>query len=344
LFANLRLENLPEYIFRSFLILGIAYLFSGIILFAAKRSNTARLPGADKPAIMPFLGFIETSIILGGVFLLFSTFVLIQFRYLFFGQANITLQGFTYSEYARKGFGELVAVAVFSMLLIKSLSAISKRDTQNKIRAFTGLTIGLVTLVLIILVSAFQRLYLYESAYGFSRSRTYAHVFILWLGILLLALVVMEIFHHQRSFANIALAVLLGFTVTLNLLNVDGFIVRNNINRAVQGELLDASYLSTLSTDSIPELASDFSSGKFSPKIHESLGATLACSQQIINNVPSTQMNWQSFHLSNWVVEREIQKIQQELKTFQVLEKDGQTFVKNPDGTEYPCTINKALD
>jgi hypothetical protein len=344
LFASLRLENLPEYILRGFLILGIAYLFMGITLYAAKRSNTARLSGTEKPVIMPFLGFIETSIILIGVLLLFSVFVLIQFKYLFLGQANITLQGFTYSEYARKGFGELVAVAVFSMLLIKSLSTMSKCDTQNKTRAFTGLTISLVTLVLIILVSAYQRLYLYESAYGFSRSRTYAHVFILWLGVLMLAVVIMEIIHQQRSFANITLAVVLGFTVSLNMLNVDSFIVRNNINRTVQGELLDISYLSSLSTDAIPELASDFSSGKFSPKIHEGLGAALACSQQRTNNVPMNQMNWQSFHLSNWVAERELQKIQEELKTFQALEKDGQTFVKSPNGTEYQCQGYSVLD
>ena len=280
--ANLRLENLPEYIFRGVLILLVGYFFSGVILYAAKRSTSLSLIGKEKPIIPPFLGFTETSIILGGVLALFSAFVLIQVEYFFFGQANITQQGFTYSEYARRGFGELVAVAVFCIALIKGLSEISRIETTTKRKVFTGFTIGLVALVLVILASAFQRLYLYETAYGFSRSRAYAHVFIIWLGILLVSLVIMEIIHRQRAFANVALFVLLGFAVSLNLLNVDKFIARNNINRAVQGEQLDILYLSTLSSDAIPALVNSFSSDTFLPKIHEGIGASLVCYQEYI--------------------------------------------------------------
>ena len=130
--ANLKLENLPEYIFRGVLILLVGYFFSGVILYAAKRSSSLTLIGKEKPIIPPFLGFTETSIILGGVIALFSAFVLIQVEYFFFGQANITQQGFTYSEYARRGFGELVAVAVFCIALIKGLSEISRIDITNE--------------------------------------------------------------------------------------------------------------------------------------------------------------------------------------------------------------------
>ena len=337
LIANLKLENLPEYLLRGFLILIIAYFFSGIILYAAKRSNKTRLLGVDKPILAPFLGFTEIFIILGGVLLLFSAFVLVQFEYFFFGQANITFQGFTYSEYARRGFGELVAVAVFSIVLLKGLSAISKCETVRKIRVFTGLTIGLVTLVMIILISAFQRLYLYESAYGFSRSRTYAHVFMIWLGILLLAVVITEIFRRQRIFANIVLAILFGFSVSLNLLNVDRFIVHNNINRAVQGEMLDISYFSSLSNDAIPEIVRNFSSENPSPIIQEGIGAALICFRQSIKNASASPEYWQSFNLSDWIAERDLQKVQQDLNGYRVKENDWTTIVVSPDGTEYPC-------
>lgn len=344
LFTNLKLENLPEYLFRGFLILAIAYFFAGIILYAAKRSNTSSLLGTDQSIIKPFLGFTETSIILGGVLLLFSAFVLIQFEYFFFGQANITLQGFTYSEYARRGFGELVAVAVFSIALLKGLSVISKCDSEKKIKGFTGLTISLVALVLIILGSAFQRLFLYESAYGFSRSRAYAHVFIIWLGILLLAIMIMELFHHQRAFANISLAVLFGFGVTLNLLNVDRFIVRNNINRAVRGEVLDISYLSSLSSDAVPALVGNFSSEKLSPEIHESIGASLVCYQQKMKSTSEAGNHWQSFHQSDRIVESSILKVGQGLAGYRVNDTDWPMIVSSPDGTEYPCQSETILD
>jgi hypothetical protein len=335
--ASLRLENLPEYLFRGFLMLLVAYFFTGIILYAAKRSSALRLFGKEKPIVPPFLGFTETSIILGGVILLFSAFVLIQFEYFFFGQANITLQGFTYAEYARRGFGELVAVAVFSIALIKGFSELSKFDTEKNTKYFTGLTTGLVSLVLIILASAFQRLYLYESAYGFSRSRAYAHVFIIWLGILLLAVVIMEIIHRRRAFANIALGILIGFSVSLNLLNVDRFIVQNNINRAIQGGQLDTSYLSTLSSDAILALVSNFSSDKLSPKIKEGISAALMCYMKDMKNTPESKNHWQSFHLSDRIADRDFQSIQKILEVYRVQDNEWPTKVISPEGTEYPC-------
>ena len=54
------------------------------------------------------LGLIEVATLLISVDLLFLVFVWIQFAYLFGGQANITLEGYTYAEYARRGFFELL--------------------------------------------------------------------------------------------------------------------------------------------------------------------------------------------------------------------------------------------
>ena len=342
--ASLRLENLPEYIFRGVLILLVGYFFSGIVLYAARRSNSHALIGLEKPVIPPFLGFTETSIILGGVIALFSAFVLIQIEYFFFGQVNITQQGFTYSEYARRGFGELVAVAVFCIALIKGLSEFSNGVSSNQKKVFSALTTGLVALVLVILVSAFQRLYLYETAYGFSRSRAYAHVFIIWLGFLLVSLAVMQIIQRRRAFANIALAVLLGFTVSLNLLNVDKFIAASNISRAVQGEELDASYLSTLSSDAIPVLANLFSSVKFPQKIHEGIGASLACYREFSKTGSKNQDHWQSFHFSESSAADNLRVIQSDLDHYRIKDSDWPLIVISPGGTEYPCQVDFLMD
>ena len=335
--ANLKLENLPEYIFRGVLILLVGYFFSGVILYAAKHSSSLHLIGKEKPIIPPFLGFTETSIILGGVIALFTVFVLIQIEYFFSGQANITQQGFTYSEYARRGFGELVAVAVFSIALIKSLSEISRIDTTNKRKVFTGFALCLVALVLGILASAFQRLYLYETAYGFSRTRAYAHVFIIWLGLLLVSMVIMEITRRQRAFANVALMVITGFAVSLNLLNVDKFIASNNINRATQGEQLDTSYLSTLSSDAIPALVNSYSSDKFPPEIQEGIGASLVCYREMTKNDTRARDQWQSFHFSERYATRDLQSIQPVLELYRVEDSSFPIIVVSPEGTEYPC-------
>ena len=103
------LENLPEYIFRMILILLVAYVLAGTILHAAQSADEKISEG--KPVVSSFLGFTESTIVLGSVIVLFVAFVAIQLQYFFGGQANINIEGYTFSEYARKGFGELVAVA-----------------------------------------------------------------------------------------------------------------------------------------------------------------------------------------------------------------------------------------
>ena len=342
--ANFRLENIGEYLFRGSYILIIAYFFVGFIRHAALRSQQEKFWGADKPLVKPFLGFTETSIVLGSVILLFGVFVVIQFQYLFFGQSNITLTGFTYSEYARRGFGELLAVAVFSLLLLQSLGVITKRETKQQKRIFSVLIAGLVTTVLIILVSAFQRLLLYESAYGFSQLRTYAHVFIIWLGILLVAVMVFEILERPRVFANLALIVLIGFTATLNFLNVDAFITHQNVNRAAQGEGLDVAYLATLTDDAVPALVQAYSSDDIPLAVRDEIGAALVC-HTVSNEAGVSQTRpWQSFHLSTWRAGRTLEKIGESLERYQIQTDDGSTMVISPAGFEYSCQNTLWID
>jgi Ca2+/Na+ antiporter len=340
-----KLENIGEYLFRGSYILIIAYFFVGLIRHAAARSQPEKMTGEDKPLIAPFLGFTETFIILGSVILLFGVFVAIQFSYLFFGQSNITLTGFTYSEYAQRGFGELVAVAVFSLLLLQGLGAITKREEKQQKKTFSLLISGLVVTVLIILVSAFQRLLLYESAYGFSELRTYAHVFMIWLGILLVAVVILEITERQRAFANLALAVLIGFTATLNFLNVDAFIARQNINRAVQGQNLDESYLAALSEDAVPALVQAYSSSEIPSATKDEIGAALVCHQIALNNTDDSRISpWQSIHLSTWRAEHALEKIQGDLSNYWIQNDEWPVTVISSNGTEYSCMNSSLID
>jgi len=343
---NFQMEKVNEYLRRAFFILLVAYFFIGIIRHAALRSQLDNRSGDQKSQTAPFLGFIETSIILGSVILLFSVFVIIQFRYLFSGPSNINLSGFTYSEYARRGFGELVAVAVFSLLLLKSLGVVSKREGKRQNSVFSGLIFGLVATVLIILVSAFQRLLLYESAYGFSQLRTYAHVFMIWLGILLLAVMVFEIRERPRIFANLVLVVLIGFTATLNVLNVDAFIARQNIKRALQGQDLDVSYLTTLTDDAVPVLVREFTSDELPSEIREEIGVALVCHTARLNEADlSGNDHWQSFHLSTWYAERALEKIQEGLSGYHTRNHDGSVTVITPDGMEhFVCQNSIAFD
>ena len=330
------LENLPEYIFRLVYILIGAYALAGVFLHAASQSKDEKLVGEEKPLVPSFLGFTESAIVLGSVAALFTVFVFIQFQYFFGGQTNIQIDGYTFSEYARRGFGELVAVAFFSLLLILSASGVTRRETETQRRIFSGLGIGIVALVLVMLVSAFQRLVLYETAYGFSRLRTYTHVFILWLALLLVAVVVLEILRRERAFALAAVIASLGFVLSLGIMNVDGFIVRQNISRTVRGEDFDASYLMELSADAVPELATAYQTQSLPTSVKEGVGAALVCYASR-NNRDDDAHPWQSFHLSRANAARILTSLETELEKFQTNDGDWSYNIITPSGEEYSC-------
>jgi hypothetical protein len=328
------LDKLPEYIFRLCYILFIAYVLAGVFLHAALKSKDEKLSGEDKPFISQFIGFTETAIVLGSVIVLFTAFVIVQFKYFFGGQANLGAGGLTDSEYARRGFGELAAVAFLSLLMILGFSTITRRENEAQRRAYSSLSVVVVALVTVILVSAYQRLSLGELAHGFSRLRTYSHVFYIWLGLLLLAVVVLEIFRRERAFAFAAFMALLGFAVTLSLLNVDGLIVQQSVTRAGQGKYFNVADLSSLSPDSVPVLVNEFLLPSHPASLHEAIGAVLVCHEFKSHDLLAP---WRSFTFSNWFANTAYKKIQDNLNAYHYSGSQWQTQVRTPGGEVYSC-------
>jgi len=337
-----KLEDLPEYIFRSIYILIAAYALAGIILHASTESKDEKLIGKDKTVIPPFLGFIESTIILGSVVTLFAIFVVIQFQYFFGGETNINVEGYTYAEYARKGFGELVVVAFFALLMLLTLSSITKRETEKQRKIYSGFGITLVLLLLVMLFSAFQRLNLYEAAYGFSRIRTYTHVFLIWLGLLLVATIVLEVLHKERLFAIAMLIASFGFAITLPILNVDAFIVNQNIKRELtqpDAVDLDSQYFIQLSDDAIFPLVNALNSSDLPDLVHEKVASSLVCIRYKREQVTS-EYEWQSFRLTRYLADNALASVKSELDTYPIDKIDSwNPTVTTPSGIKYNCYV-----
>jgi Domain of unknown function (DUF4153) len=197
------------------------------------------------------------------------------------------------------------------------------------------------------LVSAFQRLVLYETAYGFSRLRTYTHVFIIWLALLLVAVVVLEIMRRERAAGLAMVLASLGFVISLSLLNVDAFIVSENVQRELRGVTdksitqggrvdLDAQYFLDLSDDAVPALAKAFQNVSLPITVHEKLGAALFCKryqrQQYTNKI-----SWQSFHLARFSGDKTFAKLKNDLDAYKVTSTQWPVKINTPSGTEFSC-------
>ena len=291
----LRLEKLPEYILRLVLISIWTFITAGLLLHALIKSKKEKLVGQEQPWPPRFLGSTETTIIMGAVNLLFFAFVSIQFQYFFGGEKNISLDGYTYSEYARRGFGELLTVAFFTLFIIMVLSGITRRETKRDRRVFTLMT-GLMTgFIGVILISSLQRLALYEAAYGFTRLRTYSHICILWIGALFLAIFLLEVSGQHRFFTLATVTAVAGFVLTLNAVNVDGFITTQNVKRLEDPDnALDTYHLNSLSADAIPYLIEYADSSLLSSDDEDVITAILACRA---DGYEDDERGWLSFLL-----------------------------------------------
>jgi cytochrome b561 len=318
--AIFNIENLPEYLFRLAYILVLTYFIAGSFVHAFYNRHD-EIPDAARNGFKSFMSWIPAAVILFLVDLLFVAFVVVQFTYFFGAHSNITAEGYTYAEYARRGFFELVSVAVISLVLVFGLGAITQRKTRSQQNILAALNLVLICLVLVMLLSSWQRLNLYEEAYGYSRLRAYTTVFIPWLGALLVAAGVLDVLGKMRWFGLSLVIVIVGFSFSLPILNIDRFIASRNIDRADSGEEFDAAYLATLSSDAVPTMFGGYYAADLDPLDKAKLGASLACMSQRLLQAPENP--WQSYNLPDATASALFIANQEMLAKYPLTMKDG---------------------
>jgi hypothetical protein len=322
------LARLADWAGRGLVILIVSVFCLGAIIAALRDASDRRLMVERGIAIKPFLGFTEATIVLVSVDVLFALFVVVQFAYFFGGEANVTAAGFTYSEYARRGFGELVAVGLLSLGLIMASAAVTRRETDRQTTLFNGCSAVLVAMVVVILVSAMKRLLLYEQAYGFTRLRTYTHVAILWMAVVFVAFLFLLIGGRLQRFAPVCAAATIGFAVTLNLLNVDAFIVNRNGSRLSATGELDVEYLAGLSEDALPGLAELTRDAPVEQRTK--LLPELACWERQLE-ARQREIGWQSTNLGRLTGARALSDLQPALTSIPIERVEGVWWVGEGD-------------
>ena len=238
------------------------------------------------------LGAVEVGMALGLLDLLFASFVLVQIRYLFGGAAHvIATTGLTYSEYARRGFFELVWVAALALPLLLVAHSLLRRDaaTTGLFRALAGAQIALL---FVIMASAVARMRLYQSEYGLTELRLYTTAFMLWLGLVFVWFAGVVLWRERRErFACGALASAALVLGALHLLNPDAHIVRANAARARAGRAFDATYARALSADAAPALLAAL------PSLPRDARCTLA--SDLLSRWPANESaDWRTWNVS----------------------------------------------
>lgn len=301
----------PETVFRSLLVLIATFVFIGAYAYVFRDKENQIVEQQNSKGRI--FGHVESSILLGSVNALFFIFILVQLTYFFGGEGNISAQGLTYAEYARRGFFELMAVAILSLLLLLTTEKyVIKKETDHAL-GFKVLSTALIAQVILIMVSASTRLSLYEEAYGFTTLRLYSHAIIILLAIVF-CLLLYKIYKDKRenAFAFRVFISLIFFLVVMNFLNPDAFVARRNIERFAAAGELDIYYLSHLSDDALPYTIKVL--GVSDEDLSKSFARELYWRAQ--NSYSPYFSKWQSWNISRMRAEKIFNSTIQELEPY----------------------------
>ncbi len=138
------------------------------------------------------------TVILGAFAILYLLFFVIQGSYLFGAFTRTLPEGFTVSQYARQGFFELCKIMVLNFVLIWLVVRSGIEDIRNN-RTTMIMCSMLLAESLLFSVTAFSKLILYISCFGFTPLRLQSTwlICVLFVGT---ALTIYSLWTRKRSF------------------------------------------------------------------------------------------------------------------------------------------------
>ena len=219
--------------------------------WGSRRSSgrrSAPRPGSEVgPLPAGRLGVTEALVVLGTIDLVVAVFVGLQIAYLFGGLDTLVAAGMTYSDYARRGFFELVAAACLAGAVVVALETTVARRTRPYLVAL----LALLALTAVVLVSAALRLRLYQDAYGWTELRLYVLMTIGTLAVTLLLMALLVARGRMRWLGHGLAVIGVVSLITLNLVAPAAFVAERNVERVIDPSLvpadghagLDAAYL-----------------------------------------------------------------------------------------------------
>lgn len=203
--------------------------------------------GIEPAAVAAFLG------VIGAVYLLY---LLAQFAYFTDAFRGLLPKGFTVAEYARRGFFEMCAIVAINLVLIVSALGLCRKDGGKVPGAVKALALFLCVFSLILVATALSKMILYMGSYGLTRLRLTTSAFMVFLGLVLLA-VALRLFVKRLPVPQLAVALGTVILIGLSLANVDGLVARYNVDAWRSGKLdgLDVEMICSLGDGAVPVLS-----------------------------------------------------------------------------------------
>ena len=219
----------------------------------ARGSNVQKL--LNEITIPTFINRIDVLAVLTTLNVLFRSFVAVQLRVLFGGQAYVlSTTGLTLAEYARSGFFVLFVVAALILYMLLAMNATLREGSIGNWPTSRRLSWSLMSLVGVVLASAVGRMALYSSVFGASADRVYAFGAMSWLAVVYVVFGVTVLRNKSNAFAFGILGVSAAAVLLFNILKTEALVTKYNLRRAATGVGFDMKYALSLGADAVPAL------------------------------------------------------------------------------------------
>ncbi|MBQ1550565.1 MAG: DUF4173 domain-containing protein [Bacilli bacterium] len=237
IFEDLSFSNILVRIF-NFVIL--FFYLGGTLYFISKKYKDESKEIKENRVKDP----LTINILLTTLNVIYIVFDIIQINSLLLHRVS---SGFNYADYARSGFFQLMIISVINIVIIL-LSKKSEEKTYTKIMSLIT-----VLLTLIIIVSSFYRMFLYEQAYGYTVLRLGVYIILITEVLLFIPTI---IFIFKKDFNILRYYLIIGLSVysLVNCFSIDRIIAENNIRRYDRTGDIDIYYLMNNHYDNLDQL------------------------------------------------------------------------------------------
>ncbi|MDP5275448.1 DUF4153 domain-containing protein [Chengkuizengella axinellae] len=293
--------NVPmtEWILRTFVVIVYSLVVFGFIGSLRKsKSNEPSTPSTEEKKLLTLDSIIIATflVVLDIVYVLF---VSVQFQYFFSDSLH---SGYTYAEYARRGFFELLLVSLINLSVLSGVLAFTKVDSK-RMKQFIQILLSILIIASgIMLVSAFLRMNLYEEFYGYTLLRILPHSFMIFLGIVF-AYTLVKVWIDRLTLRHFYFISALLYYTVLNVMNIDQIIVNENIKRFEQTGIIDVYYMSQ-SDPGIKALIDIFEKN---PDDNELEIREVLLNRK--NELSEKETSWQSFNFTKYSTEERLKSL-----------------------------------
>ncbi len=253
-------------------------------------------PKDEKFAELEVKDITTAKMILTALNLIYILFCFIQIKSLFLKQVDIS----DYSQYARKGFFQLMLVSFINLIVI----LVAKKCEKNKY--INSMCLVMISCTFIILLSAGYRMFLYEDAYGYTRLRLLVYVALITEAILLIPTIA-YIIDKKINLPRVYLTIVLIMYVGINLANIDNIITKSNVDRYFKTGIFDVDYLKKeTGADAVKELVRIKNSESQTPEEENIKDRVTMYLARMYEDIEAQEMDFRDFNLSKILAKRYI--------------------------------------